>query len=264
MVKISVITVLLALCILCVDVTEEEADRVIKFFKPDSELLVGIIIGNSKDQGHGTFVRMVPGNKVYVTLERPWIDDQVVNYVNNNIVTVDRQNIESVRVISSNEPYTLKSENDGKGIILENLPSGKKLKANDSENVFTVLKDLGFEDVMKNTTADVGLEFNKKYVCSLKDSTVYTIKIAQKDDKTYITCQAEFKDKTPVTKEQGVIETEEELKKKEAKLLAKEKVQNMSTRHKNWIYEIAEYDAKHLTKQLSELIEEEKEKVEKE
>jgi hypothetical protein len=32
----------------------------------------------------------------------------------------------------------------------------------------------------------------------------------------------------------------------------------MSARHKNWIYEIAEYDAKRLTKQLSELMEEEK------
>jgi hypothetical protein len=31
----------------------------------------------------------------------------------------------------------------------------------------------------------------------------------------------------------------------------------MSARHKNWIYEIAEYDAKRLTKQLSELMEEE-------
>ena len=63
---------------------------------------------------------------------------------------------------------------------------------------------------------------------------------------------------TPVTKEKGVVESEEELKKKEAKLLAKEKTQKMSVRHKDWIYEIAENDAKNLTKQLSELIEEEK------
>lgn len=238
-------------------VTEEEADRVIKFFKSDSELLVGIIVGKSKDQGRGTFVRVVPGNKVYVTRERPWIDDQVMNYVNKNIVTVDRQNIESVTVTSSGETYTLKSNDEGKGIILENLPSGKKLKTNDSENVFTVLKGLSFEDVMKSTTAEVGLEFNKKYVCSLKDSTVHTIMIAEKDDKAYITCHTDYTDKAPVTKEKGVIESEEELKKKEAKLFAQEKAQKMLARHKNWIYEIAEYDAKILTKQLSELFEEE-------
>lgn len=245
-------------------VTEEEADRVIKFFKPNSELLVGMIIGNSKDQGRGTFVRVIPGNKVYVTLERPWINDQVMNYVNENIVTVDRQNIESVTVSSSNETYKLKSGDDGKGVILENLPSDKKLKTNDSEDVFTVLKKLDFENVMKNTTADKGLVFDKEYVCNLKDSTVYTIKIAQKDDKAYITCHTDYADNTPVTKEKGVIESEEELKKKEAKLLAQEKAQNMAARHKNWIYEIAEYDATHLTKQLSELFEEEKEKVDEE
>jgi hypothetical protein len=32
----------------------------------------------------------------------------------------------------------------------------------------------------------------------------------------------------------------------------------MSTRHKNWIYEIAENDAKNLNKHLTELFEEEK------
>ncbi|KHE94102.1 MAG: hypothetical protein SCABRO_00122 [Candidatus Scalindua brodae] len=238
-------------------VTEDKAGSVIKFFKQNSELLVGVIIGKGKGQGSGTFVRLIPGNKVYVTLDRPWIKDQVMNYVNNNVVTVDRQNIESVTVTSSNETYTLKSENDGKGVILENLPPGKKLKANDSKNVFAALNNLKFEDVKKSSAAEAELVFDKKYICNLKDSTVYTIKIAQKDDKAYITCHTDYTDKTPVTKEQGIIETEEELKKKEAKLLAQEKVQKTSARHKNRIYEIAENDAKNLTKQLSELFEEE-------
>ncbi len=237
-------------------VTGEEAGNVIKFLKPDSELLVGVIVGKSKDQGRSTFVRVIPGNKVYVTLKRPRIKDQVMNYVNRDIVTIDSKDIGSVTVSSSNETYKLKSGDDGEGVLLENLPSGKKLKANESKNVFTALKNLRCEDVMKNPAADSGLAFNRKYVCNLKDSTLYTIKIAQKDDKTYITCRTEFTDKTPVTKEQGVVESEDELKKKEAKLLAQEKAQKMSARHKNWIYEIAENDAKNLTKQLSELFEE--------
>ncbi len=73
-----------------------------------------------------------------------------------------------------------------------------------------------------------------------------------------INFHTEFTDKAPVTKEQGVVEPEEELKKKEAKLLAQEKVQEMSTRYKSWIYEIAENDAKNLTKPLSKLFEKEK------
>ncbi len=64
-------------------------------------------------------------------------------------------------------------------------------------------------------------KFDREYVCTLKDSTVYALKIAKKDDKTYITCEADYTDKTPVTKDSNV-ESEEELKKKEAKLLAQE------------------------------------------
>ncbi len=239
-------------------VTEEGAINVTKFFQQDSELLVGVVVGKGKEQGRGTFVRMIPGDKVYVTLDRPWIKDQAMDYVNRNIISVDRKDIDSVTVNTLKETYKLKSEDDGETIILENLPSGKKLKGNDSKNIFTALTNLRFEDVMKNRDAESELTFKQEYVCRLKDSTVYTIKIAQKNDKNYITCHTEFTDKTPVTKEQGVVESEEELKKKEAKLLAQEKVQEMSTRHKTWIYEIAENDAKNLTKPLSKLFEEEK------
>ncbi len=238
-------------------VTEEEANSVIKFFTPDTELLVGIIVGKSKDQGSGTFVRVIPGNKVYVTLEHPWIKDQVMDYVNKNIAVVDRKDIEFVTVSSSNGTYKLKSKDDGEGTILENIPTGKKLKDDDSKNVFTALNTLNFKDVMKYSATDTGLTFNKEFVCGMEDSTLYTIKIAQKDDKSYITFHTEFTDKTPVTKEQGVVESEEELMKKEAKLLAQEKAEKMSTRHKNWIYEIDENDAKNITKELSELFEEE-------
>jgi hypothetical protein len=239
-------------------VTEEDAKYIVKFLKPNSELLAGVIVGKGKDQERGTFIRMIPGNKVYVTLERPWIKDQAMNYINRELVSVDRKDIESVTVNTSDETYTLKAEDDSDNIILENPPANKKLKDNDYESVFTALNNLMFDDVMKASIDDEELTFSRKFVCNLKDSTVYTLKIAQKDDKTYITCQAEFKDKTPVTKEKGFIESEEELKKKEAKLLAQDKVKEFSTKHKNWVYEIPEYYAKNLVKKLSELFEDEK------
>ena len=108
------------------------------------------------------------------------------------------------------------------------------------------------------------LAFNRQFVCRLKDSTVYTMKIAQRSDKTFITCRAEFTDKTPVTKEEGIVESEDELKKKEAKLLAKDKAEEFSSKHSNWVYEVSENDAGNLVKSLSELLEEETEKEEKE
>ncbi|MGR3175333.1 MAG: DUF4340 domain-containing protein [Candidatus Scalindua sp.] len=238
-------------------VTEEDARYVVKFLKQGAELMVGVIIGKGKDQGHGTFVRLIPGNKVYVTLEHPWIKDQALNYIDRELVSVDRKNIESVTVSSTDEAYTLKTNNDGEGIILENHPSGKKLKDGDCEAVFTALNNLRFEDVMKVPVTGKELTFNRQFVCRLKDSTVYTMKIAQKDDKTFITCRAEFTDRTPVTKEEGIFESEEELKKKEAKLLARDKAEEFSSRHSNWVYEIPESDAGNLVKKLSELLENE-------
>ncbi|MFQ5713738.1 MAG: DUF4340 domain-containing protein [Candidatus Scalinduaceae bacterium] len=240
-------------------VTEEDAKYVVKFLKQGSELMVGVVVGKTKDQGRCTFVRMIPGNKVYVTLERPWIKDQALNYIDRGLVSVDRKDIESVTVSSSDEAYTLKAKDDGEGIILENQPPGKKLKDSNCETVFTALNNLRFEDVKKASGTDEELNFNRQFVCRLKDSTVYTMKIAQKDDKTYIKCQADFTDKTPVTKEKGIIESEEELKKKEAKLLAQDKAEEFSSRHRNWVYEISESDAGKLVKKLSELFENEKE-----
>jgi hypothetical protein len=81
------------------------------------------------------------------------------------------------------------------------------------------------------------------------------MKIAQKDDKTFITCRAGFTDKTPVTKDEGIVESEEELKKKEAKLLARDKAEEFSSNHSNWVYEISENDAENLAKKPSELFE---------
>ena len=70
------------------------------------------------------------------------------------------------------------------------------------------------------------MAFEKQYMGWLKDSTVYALRIAQKDDKTYVSCVAEFTDKTPVEKasidQGGEVESEEELKKKYNAELAKQ------------------------------------------
>ena len=107
---------------------------------------------------------------------------------------------------------------------------------------------------MKRKSSD--LTFDKQFACRLKDSTVYTLGIAQEDGKTYVTCQAEFTGEIP--QKERRVESEEELKKKEAKLLAYDKAKEFSVKHQGWVYEIAEYKAKSLTKKLSELVEDEK------
>jgi len=236
-------------------VTEEDARSVVKFFKPDSTPLTGVIIGKYKEESQGTYVRLASNDKVYVTLESPWIKNNAMDYIKQELITINADDIESVTITYPNGDYALKKENQT--IMLENLAEDKQLKDKEYEQVFKALTNLRFIDVRKKLAEDEELAFDRKFICRLKDSTTYTISIAQKDDKTYVTCEAEFMDKTPVTKE-NVVESEEELKKKEAKLLARDKANEFTTKHRDWIYEIAEYKAKELTKQLSELIEDKK------
>ena len=131
------------------------------------------------------------------------------------------------------------------------------MEGSESEKVFTALTNLQFQDVKKNSAADGELSFERRFICKEKNSTVYTMKIAQRDNKTYVMCECEFTDNTPVKKEKGV-ESEEELKKKESKLLAMEDAKGFLVRHSGWIYEIPENVADNLVKKLSELLVEKK------
>ena len=247
------------------EVTEGKARSVVKFMKadPNSSLLTGVIIGKTKELGQGSYVRMLSinaasSNKVYVTSNAPWFGGGAMNYVDQELISAKREDIESVTISSLNGPYTLKTKEGSQDIILDNVPAGKKLKSSDAQSVFTALTSLRFEDVNKISSDMV---FDKQYMCRLKDSTVYALRIAQKDDKTYVSCAAEFTDKTPVEKasinQGGQVESEEELKKKEAKLLARDKATKFMTEHQGWVYEIADWKAKNLTTELADLLEDE-------
>ena len=246
-------------------VTEEDAGTVVKFFRPDSSLLTGVVVGKAKEQAsvgsvqqaQGTYVRLLPGDKVYLAPTVPLVRSRAIDYIEQELISVKRENIESVTVASTDDEYTLKPTEDAKGLVLENMPAGKKLKTNDSERVFTSLTNLRFDDVMKESTESKKLTFDRKFVCRLKDSTVYTVKIAKKDDKTYITCTAEFTDRTLVTEREIRDANDAELKQKEAKFLARDRAKGFSVKHQGWVYEIAEWKAKNLTMKLSDLIEDE-------
>jgi hypothetical protein len=242
------------------EVTEEKARSVVKFFKPDSSPLTGVVVGKSEELGQGTYVRLASNDKVYAAQSVPWFGGQATNYIEQELVSVKREDIESVTFSSPSGGYTLKPKEGSQDIVMENIPAGKKLKDSDSRSVFTALTSLRFDDVKKKSS---DLNFDKEYVCRLKDSTVYTLKIAQKDEKTYIVCEAVYTDTTPITKDSDV-ESEEELKAKEAKLLARDNAPKFTAKHQAWVYEIPEWKANNLTKELSDLIEDEEKPEEKE
>jgi len=244
-------------------VTEEDAHLVVKFYKADSSgstgspqtLLTGVIIGKQKEKGQVGYIRRVEDNMVYVMAAQvPWIKKRATEYVEQELTNIKREDIKSVTVSCPNETYTLKTGGDNEAVVLESMPEGKKLKDNIANIVFTALANLRFDDVNAETSQR-DLQFSRNYVCRLKDSTVYTFWLAKKSDKWFAQCDALFTDKTPVTKTQGEVESEEELKKKEAKLLARDAAEEFSEKHNGWVYQIPDYKAENLTKPIVELLE---------
>jgi hypothetical protein len=239
------------------EVTEEKARTLVKFLKsdPNSTLLTGVAIGESKESGQSSYVRLLSkddsvSNKVYIAANVPWFRSGATDFIEQELVSVKRDDIETVTVNLPGGEYTLKTEPNSTNIVLENIPAGKKLKSSDAQSVFTALSSLRCSDVKKQSD---DLTFDKKYVCRLADETEYTINIAAKEDKTYVTCSAVYTDVRPTSIRTD--ESEEELKVKEAKLLADDNAKEFTAKHQGWIYEIAEYKAKNLTKELSDLLE---------
>ena len=235
-------------------VTEDKATILVKFYKADSSLLTGIIIGKQKVQGQGiAYVRRVGDNKVYISATQiPAIKQRAGDYVSPELIMVKREDINSITVSCPNETYILRPGPDDKTVIFENMAEDKKLNNDFANKVFTALASLRFEDVNAESSKQ-GLQFDKRYLCRLKDSTIYTIWLAKDGDTWLVKCDTRFGDKTPITKTQGEVESDEQLKIKEAKLVARDAAEEFSETHKGWVYQIPAYYAEDLTKSSAEL-----------
>jgi len=236
----------------------QKARTVAKFMTPDpnSTLLAGVVVGKTEELGQGTYVRLLSSDsnvsdRVLSSPDVPWISDGAMDYVEQELISAESDEIESVTVGTPKGEFTIKKDSDSGDPILVDMPAGKKLKTSDARSVLTALTSLRFDDVKKRP-ADI--TFGRHYICKLKDSTEYTLRIATQDEKTYVACTAKFTDATPVTKGSDV-ESDEELKAKEAKLLARDEATAFATKHEGWLYEIPDYKAKNLTKDLADLLE---------
>jgi len=235
-------------------VTEEDAANVIKFLKDDGSILTGLVIGKERGQGQGRYIRLMGDDRVYVSMDYPWISQEPIRYIDRKLVAVNYQDIESVTVTGPDESYKLLSADvNNSKVVLENMPEDKNLKESEAKKVFSVLTNIDFDDV-SGKTAESDLDFDRQFVCRLKNSTIYTVNIATKNDKTFITCDCEFMDKAQVVKAIA-IETPKELKAKEAKLVARDKAKLFSNRHKGWLYQIPDYKAQQLVREREDLLE---------
>ncbi|HIJ70684.1 MAG TPA: DUF4340 domain-containing protein [Planctomycetes bacterium] len=232
-------------------VTEAEADHIVKLFGSDGNPIIGLLMSPPDPDKNGSYVRLISSNDVYLTLGRSWpASFSDIDFIDTLLLNVNRDKIKSVTVTYPDESYNL-SKSDTGVIELTNIPEGKKLREAVSDPVFNAVENLTFDDVTKDAS---DLKFESTYISRLDDSTVYTLSVAEKDGKTYVKCQAEFTDHTIVTKDEEV-ESEEELKKKEAILLARDSARSFNEKHTGWIYQIPGYKADNITKKSEDLLE---------
>lgn len=236
-------------------VTEEKARYIVKFLDKDAkpiERFGGIVISETDPDNQRVYVRLLASNDVYLIENAPWPRMSSLDYIDKRLTSVEREKIQSVTVTGPTGAYTLQQEADSEEILLAGgLPDGKKWKGSTYRQVFGALSSLQFTDVQSAAKAG-DLNFDTTYVARLKDSTVYTFKIAKKDDKTYLTTDAEF---TGTVTEPGASASDEELKAKEAQILAWEAAKKFRARHTGWVYEIGSWKSGDLTKPLADLIE---------
>ncbi len=236
------------------EVTEEKARGLVKFFKADGSLLAGVVVGKGRESGQGTYVRQASSDDVYVADESPYFGTRALDYVNQEIASIKSEDVNTVTVATPEGSYTLHAAKSGDGVIFEGLPDEKMLKESEAKSVFTALQGLRFEDVNKPGQVE-GLTFDHRYVVRMDNSTEYTLELAKKGTKTYLKTQAVYTDHAKVTINPEKVDSPEELKKKEAILLAQEGAQRFTLRHKAWVYQIPDWKAKYLTKPQSELLE---------
>lgn len=233
-------------------VSADKARYIVEFIDENSQPITGLVISRPDPEIKKTFARLTSSDDVYSLFDNFWFFSTAMDYIDKEIIKIERADISSVTISTPAGSYTLTSDADKK-IVLENTPEGKKLKRDGNEPIFAALTNLQIMDVKKETPQSSELNFDTTYLCRLKDSTVYTLAIAVQEDKVYFKCNAMFTDKTAVTKARGV-ESEEELKKKEAKLVAMENAKSFSKLHAGWIYEINKTQSDNMTKELSDII----------
>ncbi len=239
-------------------VSEDNARYIVKFLDKDAKPIKGfsgIIISESDPEKQGVYVRLAGESKVYLIDGSPWPKMSSLDYIDKRLTSAEADRIKSVKVTYPGGGYTLAKEDDSEDILLEGgVPESKKFKGGDYKQVFTALTDLQFTDVQKASKAE-DLNFDSTYTCTLADSTVYTLRIADKDDKTFIEADAEFTGDKSVTITPGGSESDEELKEKEAKLVAITEALKFRNRHTGWVYEISSWKAGNLKKKLDDLLE---------
>jgi len=223
---------------------------VIKLLDREDKQLVAVIKGKSAERGSGPYIRLDGKDTVYTAEKYISINTTPADYIEKELFSVKDDNVKQVNVKGEKSSYTI-AKNAKDEIALLNIPKKKRANGTDYEDVFKALSNVSLDDVQAASKID--LKWDTRYECILKTGLVYVAESAKKDDKYHVKVSA----RPPAAKRITITKTEsdEELKKKEALLLAADTANKFNERHQGWVYELSSWTAEKMRKTLDELVE---------
>jgi hypothetical protein len=235
------------------EVTEKLAQHVIRFLDPEDKAITGLIIGKTREGGQGQYVRQIDKDDVYLATNVPYFKTSATDYLDQTLLSVEEKDIQSIALTNPKGRCELVKQEGDKQYKYVNLPDGKQLKTTDATSLFGALSSLRFDDVLRQ--APEGITFDSSLVCKLNSKAVFEFKIGKKDEDVYVTCQGDYLGEKSIQLNTSKKDSPEELKKKEAVLLAQEQVQKFNIKTKGWAYKIPKWNADTLLKTSDDLLE---------
>ncbi len=243
-------------------VTEDNVESLVRFFDQSDTLMTGIAIGSRHIVEGGTgpsqsYVRLLSSSNVFLAQDAPSVEDSAIEYLDRNILDLEGDEIAQVEVSLPDSSYQVKAgtKDDTAKYVLNRLPEGRELDDTKAGELFSAFASVTLQDVQKAEKFEEGLTPVGTAVCTLKNQVAYSVEVFKKDDTPYVRISAESLDKTQIVKEDRV-ETDEELKAKEAKLLARDEAEKFTQRHQGWMYEIPKWKADKLLTARNNLLKE--------
>jgi peptidyl-prolyl cis-trans isomerase C/peptidyl-prolyl cis-trans isomerase SurA len=235
-------------------VADDKEATVVKLLDNAGKVITGVVVGGSASRSRGVYVRPVDKDIVYVTDKWVSFSTKVSDFVDSELVKVAKDDVVEVRVEQKDSTYISSRDKDG-GVVLKDVPKGKRAKKSDVESLFDALSDLSLDDIAVD--AAVAANPDTTFTCKTSKHATYTVKLAEKDDKHYVKLSVKGPDDELIRKSMmiGQNEPQAELDKKAAVLTANDKAKAFNLRHNNWVYEIASWSAGKLRKPLTDLIE---------
>lgn len=232
-------------------VQENSKDAVsVSFLDGKGQPLIGLVRGKLVEQGSGAYVRLLGQDSVYRSDKPVSLRTGPLDYVAKTLIDVTEADVQQVEVKTEKGTYAIRRSEKGE-IALQDIPAGKRAKQSEVENVFRAATRLSLSDLAPATKLE--LQWDATFTCALQSGLTYRVKLAKKDDKHYVALSADGPKvgSLQITK----TESEEELKKKEAIILAVGTAAEFTPRHAQWVYEVSSWTAEKMRKPLADLVE---------